>query len=53
VERIWPLLKEQIADLQPAPAAESPVAWEVVESGIVPATVRVLTVEKRVKPKAE
>jgi S1-C subfamily serine protease len=53
VERIWPLLKEQLADLQPAPAAESPVAWEVVESRIVPATVRVLTVEKRVKPKAE
>jgi S1-C subfamily serine protease len=53
VERIWPLLKEQLADLQPSPAAESPVAWEAVEGRIVPATVRVLTVEKRVKPKAE
>lgn len=53
VDRIWPLLKEQLADLQPAPAAESPVAWEAVEGRIAPATVRVLTVEKRVKPKAE
>lgn len=53
VERIWPLLKEQFADLQPAPAADSPLAWEVVERRIAPATVRVLTVEKRVKPKAE
>lgn len=53
VERIWPLLKEQLADLQPSPAAESPVAWEAVEGRIVPATVRVVTVEKRVKPKTE
>ncbi len=53
VERIWPLLQEQLADLQPATAADSPLAWEAVEGRIAPATVRVLTVEKRVKPKTE
>lgn len=52
IEQIWPLLKEQLAELQPA-AAEPPAAWDVVEGRTVPATVRVLTVEKRVKPKAE
>lgn len=53
VERIWPLLKEQITELQPAKAADPAPQQEAVEAQAGPATVRVLTVEKRVKPKVE
>jgi S1-C subfamily serine protease len=53
IEAIWPLLKEQLADLAPAEAAASPLAWEAVEARLAPATVRVVGVEKRVRPKAE
>jgi S1-C subfamily serine protease len=53
IESIWPLLKEQLADLAPAEAAASPLAWEAVEARLAPATVRVVGVEKRVQPKAE
>jgi S1-C subfamily serine protease len=53
VEAIWPLLKEQLADLTPAAVESSPPAWEVIEARLAPATVRVVGVEKRVQPKAE
>jgi S1-C subfamily serine protease len=53
IEAIWPLLKEQLADLAPAEAAASPLAWETIEARLAPATVRVVGVEKRVRPKAE
>jgi tetratricopeptide (TPR) repeat protein len=53
VERIWPLLKEQIADLQAAKPAEPAPAPEAIESQVAPATVRVVSVEKRFKPKAD
>lgn len=53
VERIWPLLEEQLADLAAAPAADPPPTREAIESQVPPATVRVLTVEKRVKPRAD
>jgi S1-C subfamily serine protease len=53
IEAIWPLLKEQLADLAPAEAAASPLAWEAIEARLAPATVRVVGVEKRVQPKAE
>jgi hypothetical protein len=53
IEAIWPLLKEQLADLAPAEAEASPLAWEAIEARLAPATVRVVGVEKRVQPKAE
>ena len=53
MEAIWPLLKEQLADLAPAAVETSPLAWEAIEARLAPATVRVVGVEKRVQPKAE
>ena len=53
IESIWPLLKEQLAELAPAEADGPPPGWEVVEARLAPATVRVIVVEKRVQPKAE
>lgn len=52
-ERLWPLLREQVAELQPAKPAEPSSAWEAIEAKVVPATVRVIAMEKRVQPKAE
>ena len=51
IENIWPLLKEQLAELTPAQAEETPPGWEAVEARLAPATVRVIGVEKRVQPK--
>ena len=53
IEAIWPLLKEQLAELAPAEADGPPRGWEAVEARLAPATVRVIGVEKRVQPKAE
>jgi hypothetical protein len=47
IEAIWPLLEEQLADLQPA-AAGAAEAWEAIEPRVAAATVRVIGVEKRV-----
>jgi tetratricopeptide (TPR) repeat protein len=53
IEAIWPLLKEQLADLAPAEAVASPLAWEAIEARLAPATVRVVGEERRLRPKAE
>lgn len=53
IEAIWPLLKEQLAELAPVKAEDAPPGWEAVEARLAPATVRVIGVEKRVQPKAE
>jgi len=53
IEAIWPLLKEQLAELTPAEADDPPRGWEVVEARLAAATVRVIGVEKRVQPQVE
>jgi tetratricopeptide (TPR) repeat protein len=53
VDRIWPLLKEQLADLEATQAPASTSSPDVIASQVPASTVRVVTVEKRVKPRAE
>jgi hypothetical protein len=53
VEAIWPLLNEQIADLQPSGSVDPALGWDATEGRIAASTVRVMFVEKRVKPKPE
>ncbi|MFM8953900.1 MAG: serine protease, partial [Planctomycetaceae bacterium] len=53
VERIWPLLKEQLADLQPAKAPDATPSQAAIDSQVPAATVRVVAVQKAVKPKAD
>jgi S1-C subfamily serine protease len=50
IEAIWPLLEEQLGDLQPAVAEPTPPGWEAIEARLAEATVRVIGVEKRVPP---
>jgi S1-C subfamily serine protease len=51
VEGIWPLLKEQLSDLQPAQPGDPVPAWDTIQGRAAAATVRVMFVEKRIKPK--
>jgi S1-C subfamily serine protease len=53
IERIWPLIKEQLPRLEPAKGDAPAGEWPVVEGQAGAATVRVLAFEKHVKPKAE
>jgi S1-C subfamily serine protease len=53
LERVWPLLEEQIADLEPSTVADPTPSWEAIESLGAAATVRVLAVEKWSKPRAD
>jgi len=52
IDQLWPLLKEQIPDLEPATAEPSAGTWEEVERQAAAATVRVIMVERRIKVKA-
>lgn len=53
IQRIWPLLREQIPELESGAAETAAVTWEEAERQAAAATVRVITVERRIKVKAE
>jgi hypothetical protein len=52
IELIWPLLKEHAGDVQPSKASGvGGEAKEVVAARVAEATVRVIALDKRTKPK--
>jgi hypothetical protein len=51
IELIWLLLKEHAGDVQPSEASGGGEAKEVVAAWVAEATVRVIALDKRTKPK--